>query len=128
MSKIIEAVESKWIASGGPLVQRFEAAIREITGFRYVVWTASCTAALQLAFRVLNVREGDEVWCPTLTFIASVAPAVQLGAVPRLFDIDIATWTIDVSLIEEELSIAARKGNLPRVVVSTDLYGNPAKA
>lgn len=95
----------------------------EATGFTSAVATSSGTAALHLAYRLLGVGPGDEVWAPCMTFVATVAPAVQMGAVPRFIDVTELGWSMDVGLLAEELSRAARRGKLPRVVVPVDLYG-----
>jgi dTDP-4-amino-4,6-dideoxygalactose transaminase len=123
---VIEALASNWVAPVGPMIARFEAALAAATGFRHAVATSSCTAALHLACRLLGVGRGDAVWAPTLTFIASVAPALQQGAQPVFLDVDPATWTLDAGLLEEALAAAARQGRLPRLVIPTDLYGHPA--
>ncbi len=123
---VIEALASGWVAPAGPLIERFETALSAITGFRHAVATVSCTAALHLGARLLGVGPGDEIWAPSLTFVASVAPAVQLGARPVFLDVDPATWTLDPGLLAEALAQAARRGRLPRLVVPTDLYGHPA--
>lgn len=120
-----KVLHSGWVASNGPMVYQFEQKIAEITGFRHAVATVSCTAALKLAARVLNVSPGDEVWCPTLTFIASIGPFIEVGAIPRFIDVDIDTWTLDLNILSDSLRTAARTGRLPKVVIATDLYGNP---
>ncbi|MEO3471373.1 DegT/DnrJ/EryC1/StrS family aminotransferase [Roseomonas sp. CAU 1739] len=116
-------LDSGWVAPAGPAIAAFESAIAAATGFPHVLATASGTAALHLAFRVLDIVPGDEVWAPGFTFIASVAPAVQMGAVPRFLDVDPASWTLDPDLLRAELRAAARRGRLPRVVVAVDIYG-----
>ena len=123
---VIEALASNWVAPAGPMIARFEAALAAATGFRHAVATSSCTAALHLACRLLGVARGDAVWAPTLTFIASVAPALQQGARPVFLDVDPATWTLDAGLLEDALAKAARRGRLPKLVIPTDLYGHPA--
>ncbi len=120
-------LDSGWLAPAGPTLARFEAAVAAVSGFPHALATASATAALSLAFRVLGVAPGDEVWAPTLTFVATIAPAVQQGATPRFLDVDPAHWTLDPALLEAELAAAARRGRLPRCVVSVDLYGQPAE-
>ena len=76
----IEAsLASGWLAPAGPTPRAFEQALAEATGFAHVLGVASGTAALTLAFRLLEIGPGDEVWVPGFTFIASIAPAVQLG-------------------------------------------------
>ena len=116
-------LEAGWLAPAGPTPAAFEAAVAEATGFDEVLATASGTAALHLGYRVLGLEAGDEVWAPTMTFVASVAPAVQMGAVPRFLDATGPGFTLDPGLLSEELARAARHHRLPRVVVPVDVYG-----
>ncbi|WPB85054.1 DegT/DnrJ/EryC1/StrS family aminotransferase [Sediminicoccus rosea] len=120
------SLESGWLAPAGPELQAFEAEIAQVARQPHALATSSGTAALHLGFRVLGVQPGDEVWAPSLTFVATVAPAVQMGATPRFLDVDPASWTLDPHLLREELAAAARRGRLPRCVVPADLYGQPA--
>jgi dTDP-4-amino-4,6-dideoxygalactose transaminase len=123
----IEAsLASGWLAPAGPTPRAFEAALAKATGFDHVLGVASGTAALTLAFRVLEIGPGDEVWVPGFTFIASIAPAVQLGARPRFLDVCPASWTLDPALLATELRAAARQGRLPKAVVAVDIYGQCA--
>jgi len=123
MDGIRATLEGGWLAPAGPAPIAFEAALAGATGFGGALATPSGTAALHLGYRVLGVEPGDEVWVPTMTFVATVAPAVQMGAVPRFLDATGPGWTIDPAQLAEELSHAARRGRLPRVVVPVDLYG-----
>jgi hypothetical protein len=116
---------SGWVAPAGPVPAAFEAALSAATGFGQVLATASGTAALHLGYRCLGVSAGDEVWTSALTFIATVAPAVQMGATPRFLDVEPESWTLDPDLLERELARAARAGRLPRAVVPVDLFGQP---
>jgi dTDP-4-amino-4,6-dideoxygalactose transaminase len=116
-------LDAGWLAPAGPAPAAFENALASATGFVGVLATASGTAALHLGYRVLGVAPGDEVWAPALTFIATIAPAVQLGAVPRFLDANGPGGTLDPGLVAEALSRAARRGRLPRVVVAVDSYG-----
>ncbi len=116
-------LEAGWLAPAGPAPAAFEAAVADATGFLTALATASGTAALHLGYRVLDVQPGDEVWVPTTTFVATVAPAVQMGAIPRFLDCTGPGFTLDPGLLSEALGRAARQGQLPRVVVPVDLYG-----
>ncbi|MFC7475164.1 DegT/DnrJ/EryC1/StrS family aminotransferase [Dankookia sp. GCM10030260] len=123
MAALQATLEAGWVAPAGPVPAAFEAALGAATGFPHVLATASGTAALHLGYRLLGVEPGDEVWTSTLTFVASIAPAVQMGAVPRFLDVAAESWTLDPGLLERELARAARRGRLPRVVVPVDLFG-----
>jgi pyridoxal phosphate-dependent aminotransferase EpsN len=80
---------------------------------------SSGTAALHLALRVLGVKPGDEVACSTLTFIASVAPAVDMGAAPVFVEPSPETWCMDPSALD----VALQKHPRAKTVVAVDLYG-----
>ena len=120
------SLASGWLAPAGPTPRAFEAALAEVTGFAHVLGVSSGTAALTLAFRVLDIGPGDEVWAPGFTFIASIAPAVQLGATPRFLDVCPSSWTLDPALLAVELRQAARERRLPKALVAVDIYGQCA--
>jgi dTDP-4-amino-4,6-dideoxygalactose transaminase len=126
MAALEETLRSGWLAPAGPVPRAFESALAEVSGFEHVLATSSGTAALHLGYRVLDVAPGDEVWAPTLTFVATVAPAAQMGAKITFLDISRESWTLDPDLLRDALAVAARKGRLPRVVVPVDLYGQCA--
>ncbi|WP_431283291.1 DegT/DnrJ/EryC1/StrS family aminotransferase [Humitalea sp. 24SJ18S-53] len=118
-----DTLDSGWVAPAGPMPIAFEATVGVATGFSHVAGVASGTAALHLGYRVLDLAPGDEVWTSTLTFVATIAPAVQMGAVPRFLDVDATSWTMDPDVLRVALAAAAARGRLPRVVVPVDLYG-----
>lgn len=120
---IAEAFATNYIAPCGPMVEAFEREFAERVGTAAAVALASGTAAIRLAMICLGVGRGDRVYCPTLTFIASISPAIHLGATPVFIDADPATWTLDPALLEEALAADAKAGRLPKCVVSVDLYG-----
>jgi len=120
---VAEAFASNYVAPAGEMLLAFEAAFSAYTGISHCVALSSGTAATHLAVKLLGVEPGDEVWAATLTFIASIGPAVHEGAVPVFLDCDPETWTLDPLLLEEALAKAARVGRLPKAVIPTDIYG-----
>ena len=123
LASLDHTLAAGWIAPAGPVPEAFEQAVRAAAGTDFGLATASGTAALHLGYRVLGVERGDEVWTSTLTFVATLAPAVQMGARPRFLDVAPESWTLDPNLLETRLAQAAAKGRLPRAVVPVDLYG-----
>lgn len=118
-----DAFKSNFVAPLGPMVDRFEAALSADTGIAHVAALSSGTGAIHLALRLAEVQQGDEVWGSSLTFIGGAAPIFYEKAVPVLFDCD-ACGLIDLDLVEEALATANRLGRLPKVLITTDLYGN----
>ena len=124
---VAEVVESGWLSPVGPALDRFEAELAEATGRRFAVGLSSGTAALHLGLLALAVQPGDEVWVPTLTFVATANAVVHAGGRPVFFDVDPHTWTIDADLVAVELERRLRNGDpLPAAVVPVDLYGRCA--
>lgn len=126
LAALAAVLDSGWVAPAGPAIAAFEGAIAATTGFGHVLATTSGTAALHLAYRVLDLAPGDEVWAPGFTFVATIAPAVQMGAIPRFLDVCPRSWTLDPDLLRRELAAAARRGRLPRAIVPVDIYGQAA--
>jgi len=121
---VAEAFASNFIAPLGPQLDAFEASVRDYLGEDlHCVGLSSGSAALHLALRIAGVGQGDEVWISSMTFAGGIFPVNYLGATPRFFDLDPASWTIDIVRLAEELAVAAREGRLPKAIVPTDLYG-----
>ena len=120
---VTEVFDSNYIAPAGALLTRFENDMCRYTGFAHAVALSSGTAALHLALKIVGVSPGDEVWTTSMTFIGGASPITYLGATPVFFDISTEHWTIDPDLLESELSRADKEGNLPKVILPTDLYG-----
>ncbi|WP_022668298.1 DegT/DnrJ/EryC1/StrS family aminotransferase [Desulfospira joergensenii] len=118
-----EAFESNYIAPIGPQVNAFEKEFSKYTGIKHCLALNSGTAAMHLALKEAGVGPGEKVFASSLTFIASVSPAVYLGAELTFIDSDRETWNMDPDLLAEELYSANKQGNLPKAVIPTDLYG-----
>lgn len=120
---VTEAFATNFIAPAGPALGAFEREFADLTGFAHCVALSSGTAAMHLALKALDLQPGEEVWASTLTFIASIGPAVHERAIPVFIDSDEATWTMDPVLLKEGLARAAKQGRRPRAVIPTDIYG-----
>jgi pyridoxal phosphate-dependent aminotransferase EpsN len=120
-----EAFASNWLSTVGPNLDAFERDFERRIG-QPAAALASGTAALHLGLRLLGVGLGDEVVCPTLTFVASANPIAYLGARPVFVDSDPATWAIDPVLLADLLERKARKGRLPKAVQVVHIYGQSA--
>lgn len=123
---VTEAFDTNWIAPIGPHVEAFETEFCQIIGARHAAAVSSGTAALHLALRLVGAEPGDEVFCSTLTFIASANPIKYLGAKPVFIDSDRISWNMDPNLLQEALEKRAKLGKLPKAVVLVHLYGQSA--
>ena len=105
------------LSGGTPVVRRFEQRWRELVGTRYAITTMNGTAALYSAFFGLGVGPGDEVICPTNTWIASIAPALLLGARPVFCESDPRTGLIDPEDVRRRITPNTR------AIVAVPLWG-----
>jgi pyridoxal phosphate-dependent aminotransferase EpsN len=120
---VAQAFESNWMSTVGPHLDAFERELEEVVGLPTVA-LASGTAAIHLALRLLEVGPGDEVLCPTLTFVATVNPVAYLGGVPVLVDSEATSWNMDPERVEDALR--QRRRRPPRALVVVHLYGQSA--
>ncbi|MCS7461034.1 aminotransferase class I/II-fold pyridoxal phosphate-dependent enzyme [Paenibacillus doosanensis] len=124
---IQDAFDTNWIAPLGPNVDAFERELADCVGVRDAAAVSSGTAALHLALRLLDVREGDAVFCSSLTFVASANPIRYQGAEPVFIDSEPDTWNMSPQALERALCAAAQAGKLPKAVIVVHLYGQSAK-
>ena len=120
---IAEAFESNYIAPLGPMVDRFEQSIHDLTLTPHALALSSATAALHLALRVLGITAGDIVLASSFTFIGSIAPILYQNAIPYFIDSDTQSWNIDPDLLEKAIAEAPKK---PKALILTHLYGQCA--
>ncbi len=112
----------------GTAIDEFEHQLAKYVGVKHAITCGSGTDALQLIYMAYGIGEGDAVFCPDMTFIASVEPACLLGATPVLCEIDSNTYNIDASSLERQIKRVLEEGNLkPRAVVAVDFLGRPAE-
>jgi perosamine synthetase len=97
---VADAVETSWISSLGPYIDRFEGALRDTIGVPHAIAVSNGTVALHLALHCLDVGPGDEVIVPSFTYIASVNAIAQTGATPVLADVRESDWLLDPAQVE----------------------------
>jgi dTDP-4-amino-4,6-dideoxygalactose transaminase len=92
---VVATLRSGWIGTG-PRVGAFEQAFRQYAGATHAVAVNSCTAALHLALKAIDLQPGDEVIVPAMTFASTANVVIHAGGVPVLVDVDRRTMCIDV--------------------------------
>lgn len=117
---VVEALRSTWISSTGRYVNEFERMFAEIAGTQQAISVCNGTVALHLALLALDVRPGDEVIVPSLTYIATANAVRYVGAEPVFVDVSPDTWCMDPELVERAIT-RKTKG-----IIAVDLYGHPA--
>jgi dTDP-4-amino-4,6-dideoxygalactose transaminase len=125
---VLEAVDSGFVSSVGPMVPRFEREFASAVGARHAVACASGTAAIHVALVLLGVGPGDLVAVSDFTFVGSSNPVRYQGADLLLVDSDRSTWQLDQDLLVDWLDQqVASGGRRPKVVLAVHALGQPAR-
>jgi dTDP-4-amino-4,6-dideoxygalactose transaminase len=103
INEVVATLRSGWIGSG-PKVRVFERLLQDYIGVSNVRCMSSCTAALILGLRALNVGPGDEVLVPAMTFVASANAVEHAGATPIFVDSEPKTGLIDLEAAEASIT------------------------
>jgi len=105
---VAQSINSGQIAGPGPFAAKCEAKLASILNAKRVLLTNSCTAALELASLLLDLKAGDEVIMPSYTFVSSANAVCLRGARPVFVDIRADTMNIDETLIEASITEKTR--------------------
>lgn len=118
---VLDCLDTNWISSNGKYIGAFEEAFAAFCGVKYAVATNNGTTALHLALVALDLKPGDEVIIPTVTYIATANAVRYCGATPVLVDVCPDTMNIDPNDIERKITSKTRG------IVPVHLYGHPAE-
>ena len=116
---LAECIDSGWISSEGPFVQRFEEDMARRAGRRFGIAVCNGSLALDAAVAALRLGPGDEVILPAFTIISCPVAVIRAGATPVLVDCDPLTWCMDVSQIEAKITPKTR------AIMAVHIYGLP---
>ena len=122
-----EAFESNWLAPYGPHIDFFEKELAAYVGAKYAVALSSGTAAIHLCLKSFGVKQGDLVFCSSLTFAGSCFPIAYENAIPVFIDSEPDTWNMSPDALENAMKWALSIGKKPKAVIVVNIYGNSAK-
>jgi len=105
----------------GPDVIQFEKDFAKLIGTKHAVAMNSGTSALHIALLLLDIKPGDEVIVPAMTFIATSWAVSYVGATPVFVDVDDATCNLDPKLVEKAITPRTK------AIIPVHLYGHPAE-
>lgn len=119
IAAVVDVLRGDWLTTG-PAVETFEADLCDFIGGTPVVAVSSGTAALHVAYAAAGIGVDDEIITPPLTFVATQAAAMHLGAQPVFVDV-----LPDTGNINPELVLAAVTPRT-KAIVAVDYAGHPA--
>lgn len=98
-----DTIMSGWVAQG-ERVEEFEGKFREYTGAKYSVAVSNCTNALHLAMIVSGIKAGDEVICPSMSYIATANSVLYTGAKPVFAEVSQLDYNTDPEHVKKLIS------------------------
>jgi dTDP-4-amino-4,6-dideoxygalactose transaminase len=107
IAEVVATIKSGWVGTG-PRAAQLEKEFAQYVGVAHAVAMNSCTAALHVSYACLDLRPGDEVIVPAMTFGATANAVVHAGGTPVFVDIDPVTLALDPKKVELALSPRTR--------------------
>ncbi len=118
LNEVIACMKSGWLTSG-PRVELFEQEMARRAGRAFGVAVSNGTSALDLALRAINIRPGDQVVVPALSYVATASTAAMQGATPVFVDVDPRNLGLDPDRAARAIN------NNTKALVCTDHGGCP---
>lgn len=100
---VLDAIDSTFVSSVGPYVDRFEQMMTELTGAKYAVAVVNGTAALHTALKLVGVEQKDEVITQPLSFVATCNAISYEKAIPHFVDVDEDTMSLSPTKLKKHL-------------------------
>ena len=116
---VLDAIDTAWISSSGKYLSAFENAMAQYCGVKHAIGVCNGTSALHLSLVAFNIQKGDEVILPNFNGIFGAFAVCYTGAKPVFVDVDVETWNIDPSLIEEKIT------EKTKAIMPVHIYGHP---
>ncbi len=131
-----DCLDSGWVSSAGSYVTRFEEMLSRETGCRRSVAMVNGTTALEICLLLAGVRRGDEVLCPSLSFVATANAISHCGAAPHFVDVcpqrlsvspdTLAARLEDVAAITSDGAVNRQTGKRIAALCVMHCFGHPA--
>ena len=119
IAEVVDTLKSGWITTG-PKTKKFEEEIAKYCGVKKSVCLNSATAAMELALRLFDIGDGDEVITSAYTYTASASVIHHCGAKIVLADTKEGEFNIDPKEIEKLISPKTK------AIIAIDIGGLPA--
>tara|TARA_B100001059_G_C17825911_1_gene581345 strand:+ start:219 stop:1331 length:1113 start_codon:yes stop_codon:yes gene_type:complete len=116
-NNVKSCLEDNWISSKGRFIKKFENNFKKKFNYKYSTVTTNGTTALHLAVLALNLKKGDEVIVPNLTYVAPCNAVTYSGAKIVLADVNIDTWLMDKKTISKYIT------KKTKAILLVHLYG-----
>ncbi len=116
--KVLEILSSAQYIMGEN-VKEFEKEISKYLAVKHSISVGNGTDALVIALKALGIGEGDEVITTPYTFFATAESISSVGAIPVFVDVDIDTYNIDPTKVEEKIT------DKTKAIMPVHIFGQP---
>ena len=113
---VIQTIESTSFING-PIVKEFAKSLEHFLDVKHVIPCANGTDAIQIALMALSLKPGDEVICPSFTYVATAEVISLLGLTPIMTDVDPNTFNITADIIRPHIT------SKTKAIVPVHLFG-----
>ena len=121
---VVKVLQSDFLTQG-PQVPLFERVVAKKVGAKHALAVNSATSALHIACKAIGLGQGDWLWTTPITFVASANCGLYCGAKIDFVDIDPSSYNLCPNALEAKLIAADRRGELPKILVTVHLCGQP---
>ncbi len=116
---LFKEVKDGWISSRGKRINQFENQLSKFLKVKYSIGCANGSSALILALKALDIKKGDEVIVPDISFGATINSVINVGATPVISEININDWCLDIKSLEKRIT------KKTKAIIAVHLYGQP---
>lgn len=114
---VLQCLDTNWISSKGEFIEKFENSVKTYVNRQYASSCFNGTVALDLAFKALQIQDGDEIITTSFTYVASSNAILNNNAKPIFIDIEPGSWNIDTTKIENKIT------KNTKAILLSNLYG-----
>ena len=104
--------------SSNKYVTAFEKEFATFLGLKHVISCANGTDSIEILLEAYNIKSGDEVIVPALSWISTSEAVGRVGAKPVFVDVDRDTLLMDIAKIEKQIT------SKTKAIIPVHLYGN----
>ena len=118
---LLDCIDSEWVSSAGKYLENFEKKWASYCGAKEGIAVTSGTSALQVAFKSLNLKPGDEVIMPSFTIISCATAIIEAGGKPVLVDCYPDTWCMNISEVMKKIN------KKTKAILVVHMFGHPVE-
>ena len=118
---VSECIDTEWVSSSGKFLNMFEEKWAKYCGAEEGIAVTNGTSALQVAFKSLDLKAGDEVIMPSFTIISCALAIIESGAKPVLVDCYADNWCMNINEVEKKISPKTK------AILVVHMFGHPVE-